>query len=413
MVELLRTPSAHVLVFEPRVEGHHLGYLKAIAEEFLGAGYRLTLAIDTRAGAFAAIRAEFAGMLDRVTVLPAHNPPDARKDRLVCLATLAAQSTADLVFLPNLDEIGSTMMRRAALGLSPPAVLRGRLCGIYFRPRFLGRLGLSPNQWLKALGFRRLLRDGWFSLLLLPDPYLQAALKARAPHAPAVFLPDFFPEHFVADRNNARQALGLPPDARAFLFYGAGYRRKGLGLAVRAMLPLDRSSPAFLLCAGRHKADRETRRGLARLTQEGRARVIDRYITDEEEKQLFAAGDVVLLPYRRHFGSSGVLVRAIGAGLPVIASDEELIGRLVRERGLGIVFRPGDAAALRQAIDRAARASQQEMAGWRAAALKAAPDWSRQAFRAALLGGVEAALGRLNPVSTQGATGQPVQNQKL
>ena len=47
MVEANRAPLAHILVFEPRVEGHHLGYLKVICEELLAAGYRLTVAIDT------------------------------------------------------------------------------------------------------------------------------------------------------------------------------------------------------------------------------------------------------------------------------------------------------------------------------------------------------------------------------
>jgi hypothetical protein len=31
-------PARHILVYEPRIEGHHLGYLKAITEDLLGAG---------------------------------------------------------------------------------------------------------------------------------------------------------------------------------------------------------------------------------------------------------------------------------------------------------------------------------------------------------------------------------------
>ena len=42
--------APHILVYEPRVEGHHLGYLKAITEDLLGAGFRLTLAVDRRPG---------------------------------------------------------------------------------------------------------------------------------------------------------------------------------------------------------------------------------------------------------------------------------------------------------------------------------------------------------------------------
>ena len=116
----------------------------------------------------------------------------------------------------------------------------------------------------------------------------------------------------------------------------------------------------------------------------GRARVINRYVSSDEEKQLFAASDVVLLPYRRHFPISAVLVRAIGAGLPVIASDEQLLGRLVREHHLGILFRSGDARALQHAIESAAQATEEQMARWQAAARAAAPNWTKQKFCDAL-----------------------------
>jgi glycosyltransferase involved in cell wall biosynthesis len=375
----------HVFIFEPRVEGHHLGYLKVITEELLAAGYRLTLAVDKSPEAFEKIRATIADSLGRVTIVSAKDGSTRRAALIKRIAAMADDARADLVFLPNLDEIGSAMLRRAGLGMMPPVSLRGRLGGIYHRPRFLDAQGLSPNQRLKAVGFRRMLHGGWFSHLLLLDPYLQARVQAREPHAPVFFLPDFFPADFTADRGAARQRFDLPADRRVFLFYGAGYARKGLALIVRAMLSMKDNVPAFLLCAGRHAAGREVALGLAQLTEQRRACVIDRYVSNEEEKLLFAASDVVLLAYIKHFGISGVLMRAIGAGRPVIVSDEQLLGRLVRQHGLGILFRPGDVDALGGAIARAALASEQEMAQWQAAVRTAAPNWTRAAFRDALI----------------------------
>ena len=375
----------HVLIFEPRVEGHHVGYLKFVTEDLLAAGYRLTLAIDARPEPIQRIREQMADLLDRVTIIAVRDDSGrlVGGGKINSVATNLMQSGADIVFLNNLDEIGSAMLRRAAIGIMPPATLRGRLGGIYLRPRFLGPCGYSPNLWAKALGFRRLLRGGWFSHLLLLDPYLQADFKAREPEAPMFFLPDAYPAGFVADRNASRRQLGLPADKRVFLFYGGAYRRKGLHLAVEAMMALPQSTPAFLLCAGQH--DRVVARGLRELVAQNRALVLNRYVSVEEEKQLFAASDVVLLPYHRHFGSSGVLVRAVGANLPVIVSDEELLGRLVREHGLGPLFPSGNAAALCQAIGETARASPAQMSRWQAAAQAWAPNCSREAFRDALL----------------------------
>ena len=33
----------HLLIYEPRIEGHHLSWLRFITEDFLSAGLRLTL----------------------------------------------------------------------------------------------------------------------------------------------------------------------------------------------------------------------------------------------------------------------------------------------------------------------------------------------------------------------------------
>ena len=376
-----------VLVFEPRVEGHHVSYLKFVTEDLLGAGYPLTLAIDTRPEPMERIRAQMGDLLDRVRVLPVCDATGRRvaDGQVGAVAACLRDSGAQFAFLDNFDEIASGLLRRAAFGKMPPAELRGRFGGIYLRPRFLAGCGLSPNLWIKALGFARLLRGGWLNQLLLLDPYLAAAVKQRWPEAPVAHLPDPYPENFTADRAEARRAFALPESRRVFLFYGGAYRRKGLPLTVEAMLGLPEDSPALLFCAGQRPADDPSAEGLAELVRRGRAVVVNRYVTAEEEKQLFAACDVVLLPYIGHFGSSGLQVRAAGAGRPVIASDEELVGRLVRDHDLGPLFRSGDAAALRAVIDATARAPESELARWQAAARAYAPKCSRAAWRAALL----------------------------
>jgi glycosyltransferase involved in cell wall biosynthesis len=392
VVEKRGARPVHILIFEPRVEGHHLGFLKVISEALAGADYRLTLAINTQPEPYARIRAVMPDILGRVSIVSANDGGSG----VARVTALFGQAQADLAFLPNLDEIGSSMLRRAAFGFMPPQELRGRLGGIYHRPRFLGSLEVSPNQHLKAAGFSRLLRRSYFSHMFLIDPFLHAELKAREPDAPVFYIPDFFPTNFTADRAAARRKLDLPEGKRVFLFYGLGNRRKGLGLAVRAMLAMADDTPAFLLCAGKQAADQGVAQGLERLAERGRARVIDRYVTDEEEKSLFAASDFVLLPYHRHFGVSGVLMRAIGAGRPAIVSDEELLGRLTRERGLGILFRSGDAVALQHAIERAALASQEDRARWQAAVRADAPNWTQSAFCDALIASFKDAVERLN-----------------
>jgi glycosyltransferase involved in cell wall biosynthesis len=377
----------HLLLYEPRIEGHHLVYLRYIVEDLRQAGMQLTLALDQRPGAQDFIHEQLGSLLDGLRVIPARDQAGWRGGRgkagaaAACLQLAGAQAA----FLCSFDEIASHCLRRAAFGWMPPAVLRGVLGGIYFRPRFLRDGILSPNQLLKKWGFARLLRGGWFGQILLMDEYLHASLKASHPNAPAFFLPDPSPDFHGPAKAEARAEMRLPQNARVFLFYGGPYQRKGLDLAVAAMRNLPPESRAFLLCVGRQPADGALSRELARLAGSQRACQINRFVSRAEEELSFAACDAVLLPYRGHFGSSGVLSLAAAAGKPVIASDEELIGRRVREHRLGLLFPSGNAPELRQRIEQMANLPDEQLAQWSQAAKEYAPLCSREAFRCALL----------------------------
>lgn len=380
-------PRPTVLVYEPRVEGHHVSYLKFVTEALLSAGYPVELAIDTRPAARERIQSQMASALEQVRVRPLL-ADDGRRfggEGIAGVAHALADSGAQRVFLDNFDDVASEILRRAAFGRLPPANLRGRLGGIYQRPRFLAGGKFSPNTWFKRAGFRRLLQGAWFSPLLLTDPALVRAAQTMQAHVPVRFMPDPYPENFVTDRPAARAALELPADKVVLLFYGGPYRRKGLSLALEAVARLPQGTPALLLCAGQILQEPAVAAALDALQRIGRARVIDRYVSAAEEKQLFAASDVALLPYLGHFGSSGVLARAAAAGLPVIASDEQLIGRWVREKRLGLVFRSGDALAMGAALERMLAAPAAEFAGWQRAARAFGDECSPAAFRRALL----------------------------
>jgi glycosyltransferase involved in cell wall biosynthesis len=377
----------HLLLYEPRVEGHHLGWLRFIAEDLLNANFRLSIAADLRAGSRERVEQQLTGLQGDLRLFPAHDETGRRhldgKARSVahCLQTSGAEN----VFLCALDEIASHCWRRATFGLRPPAALRGRMGGIYHRPRFLSTPKWSLDRGLKSPGFQRLLREGWCRQILFVDEFLAAELRSRHGSPPVFFLPDPCPPGYDGNPVAARSRLEIPPGRKVLLFYGTGARRKGLHLAVGAMQQLPVDSPAFLLCAGQQNPSGKTAAGLAQLIRQNRARLLDRYVTVEEEKMCFAASDAVLLPYLNHFGTSGVLSRAMSAARPVITSDEQLLGRLTRERRLGLVFPSGNASALRDCISQVTRLSATDAAAFAAAGRDYAKTCSREAFRDALL----------------------------
>jgi glycosyltransferase involved in cell wall biosynthesis len=76
------------------------------------------------------------------------------------------------------------------------------------------------------------------------------------------------------------------------------------------------------------------------------------------------------------------LFHAVRAGVPVVATDVGELAALVREHGVGELYRPGDGADLARAV-RAARDRYPELV---AAVRRAAPSLSWDADAAALLG---------------------------
>jgi glycosyltransferase involved in cell wall biosynthesis len=245
---------------------------------------------------------------------------------------------------------------------------------------------------IKKLGFHRLIQNGWLNPLLLLDPRLCNIALGKYPGAPIHILADPYPENFRADRAASRKQFNLPDDRFVFLFYGGGYRRKGLHLAVEAMLKMPASGKAFLLCAGLQPKNEQLARDLEMLHSQDRAEIVNRYVSAEEEKQLFAACDTVLLPYIHHHGTSGVLSCAAGAGKPVIASDENFIGQVMRQYGMGLLFESGNVPELKDAITHVASASVKELSKWQTGAQAYAKICSRGTFRSALVAAVETAL---------------------
>ena len=379
-----RSSDRHVLLVEPRTEGHHLTWLRYIAEDLLSAGFRVSAATCPEPSANAAIAEQLGEMNGQLKQFSLATKTLRSASGLRTVVEIAAQAAADEIFFNSFDEIASQSLRKAVFGILPPSSMRRKTGGIYFRPRFLQK-GFALSGWLKRLGFRRLARQNFFNRLLLLDENLAAAARTDFPTVPLTFLPDPYPAEFRIDRSIARAELRLEPSRQIFLFYGGPYRRKGMHLAAEAFVRLALDSHALLLYAGQPPEDANLLAQLRGLEQRGVARLLLHRVSDSQEKLLFASADFVLLPYLGHFGSSGVLSRAVGAHKPVIASDEQLVGQRVRQHDLGLLFPTGNSEALKNAIIEAATIGAEVLTRWQANAAKYSSSCSREAFRAALL----------------------------
>jgi glycosyltransferase involved in cell wall biosynthesis len=209
--------------------------------------------------------------------------------------------------------------------------------------------------WIKkALFFRMLRHHSLRCLLTIDEPLVAYVVTKQRDARRVVFFPEPAELGDLPEPSAAKQEFGMALSRKLILLYGAISARKGVVELLRAL-----ATPCFppavdVLLAGKvvEPAIREmlAESRVRALIDQGRVRVIDRYIAPREESTLFAAADIVWMGYRDHYNASGILVQAANAGRPVLACEKGVIGWQTRRHGLGRTVNPTDTAEVAAAV---------------------------------------------------------------
>jgi glycosyltransferase involved in cell wall biosynthesis len=157
----------------------------------------------------------------------------------------------------------------------------------------------------------------------------------------------------AVDRRQAREQIGIAPNARVVVWHGhMQIRRKGLDILLDAWDLIRRqrpNSPWLLLLVGTGRSTSELRRRVSGVPS---IRWINRYVLDRHELwRYLSAGDVYTLP-SRHEGFAVAPIEAMACGLPIVAADAsgvpDLLGR--GEDGGGLIVPRENPAALASAL---------------------------------------------------------------
>jgi glycosyltransferase involved in cell wall biosynthesis len=158
--------------------------------------------------------------------------------------------------------------------------------------------------------------------------------------------------------------VGQIPETRTcFAMFGFLSQRKGIfeTLAALELLDDDAAAATAVVFAGVFEPSaRQQFNARLEVVRDKAPRlwvhVEERYLDQHEIVALLHRADVVLAPYQRFVGSSGVIFWAVGAGRPVITQDYGFLGELVRRHRLGLAVDTRDpeaiAGAMRRCIDR-------------------------------------------------------------
>ena len=357
-----------VLLVSPSLQGHRLIYCRVLAAVFAATGARVTVAGDTSASVVAA-HPLLADLRARPGVDVVDTGP-ARTFSAAALPGLVREAGAGVLFCADADGLigdpGLGAARQAAgvavrtVGLyvrstnfihAPRPPLRRRL-----RDRASGRKDAA-----REFHEREPFADGSVDAALVLDERFAAV--HRETHR---WMPDIFREPAAGAAADAEETarwrerldvfLARSPRRPLVVYVGTNQERRGYDVLLR--LAVDEEA-AFVHCGrleehdGRDPGEVERLRAVLRergaLLETGGA-----YEHAATADAFLRAARCVVLPYRRHDGSSGVMLQALAVGRPVLVPDHGLMAFRAGRFGVGTTFPDGDYPALRAAFRAAA-----------------------------------------------------------
>ena len=152
-------------------------------------------------------------------------------------------------------------------------------------------------------------------------------------------------------QTEARARLGIK-EKQVLLFFGYVRPYKGLGDLIEAFRMVAEKTEVALLVAGEFfTAVEPYQEQLRRAGLAEKAYLFPRYISTEEVPIFFKAADLLIQPYIRFSGQSGVTQTAYLHSLPVIATDVGGLPELVVQGETGLIVPPGNPRELASAIE--------------------------------------------------------------
>ena len=345
----MNTP--HVVLFDLNAGGHHGQYVKQLTQYWCARIHRGRLSIMVTPSLLKKHHdlVELVKRCDRADIREL--PESSSSGNLVQTARLQGYILEDS--LNKLKPTHCLLLDFDLFQLPLAFGLRFKnpvsISGIYFRPflrpehliRLRTGLGDFARYMRKRIVLAAALRNPHFKCLFSLDPYFAEEYSSST--ARVLSLPDGVePQLPSASPSETRRKWGVESGRRLALFFGSLAKRKGILQtldAVRLLSSENQTKLCLALVGTVAPADQKAlMERLEILKKSSRVQILKalRFVSDTEMINLFSASDLILLPYQQHAGSSGILVRAAQAGKPVLGSNYGLIGRHIRDFGLGI-----------------------------------------------------------------------------
>jgi hypothetical protein len=376
-----------VLIFSPVLEGHRAVYMSVLADVALGAGWEVVFAaaFENAGNAVSCPHLDRYHGERRVSLVDVGGEPGGGLDiGPDSFARLVQRVRADVTVFAHADN-HIRLLNSQLFGAARR--LPGRRVGIF----------ISGTNFVHGGGRERSLREWARHYRHYPDTWREQPVLFHRVLLPTFRLVDValcLDEVFVGSRGEPYRWL---PDIDAtlgawrlqeesaeartwreriqaflahnegrpvFVYYGTARARRGYDTLLR----LAAEEGGCLIHAGPRADDDAYQYDLHSLrrvlTERSGLFETGQYLEEFDTASIFLrAAHHIVLPYRAHRGSSGVMLQALRAGLPVLVPDSGLMAHRVSRHHLGRVYRAGDWEDLRRQNSVLSRVNADEFRG--------------------------------------------------
>jgi glycosyltransferase involved in cell wall biosynthesis len=158
----------------------------------------------------------------------------------------------------------------------------------------------------------------------------------------------------ILSREEARESLAIQSNAKLILFFGLVREYKGIDTLIKAVqIARDKIGDLRLLIAGDCSSEKLQQKYCSLVQELGIQEAVDMrigFVSDQDLPKYIGASDIVVLPYKRASGHSGILFLAYHFSRPVIATKVGGLIEAVKEGKSGYLVPPEDENALANAI---------------------------------------------------------------
>ncbi|MGC1306807.1 MAG: glycosyltransferase [Phormidesmis sp.] len=225
------------------------------------------------------------------------------------------------------------------------------ISGIYFKPTFhystfathVATPKTYAQQWQEKLTLAAIFRQPSLHRLFCIDPFAVDALNSSFAQGKAVSLADPISTYPAQSKSSElREQLKIDESRKVFLLFGDLTSRKGVDQLLEAItqLPTSLCHQLCVLLVGRCSSSVKLslQPKINQIRQNQSVQIIEHYefVSEQAVQDYFQLADVVLAPYQKHIGMSGILLQAAAARKPVLSSNYGLMGELVYRYQLGL-----------------------------------------------------------------------------